>query len=75
MSKLINFIEYNPVDGNEIYIGLIDDNQIYKVMWINKRHHWVAFDNDNNIVDKDMYRYDLFERLELKERWFAECRV
>ena len=67
MSKQINFRVYCNANKETIYIGFIDNVQVYKIER-NQNQIWVAYNNSGVVIDKDQYRYDLFERLELKEK-------
>lgn len=46
----------------EGYIA-VESTRIYTI--VNKTGSWVATDEDGNFVDKDQYRYDLFDRLKI----------
>ena len=51
------------VEDGDDYIATRDYKLIYNIKLIGDR--WVAMDQDLNIIDKDQFRYDLFERLKL----------
>jgi len=55
-------IEVHTVDGETTYTA-IEIEEVYNIYYIDGT--WTAIDKDNKIVDKDRYRYDLFDRLEM----------
>jgi len=58
------------IDVKEIEHGLLYHIKLNGKKIINVRREnglWTAYDiKKNRVVDKDQYRYDLFERLDLK---------
>lgn len=61
MSKL----QINESSDEYGYKATLNGKEVYHIF--RDGNYWVARDMNYDIIDKDQYRYDLFDRLKMKE--------